>query len=389
MRSPSTGEVEVPFSAYFHLARTGRHPGGKLVEGLRMSRVNGEDRHGGHGLPVGHPDREAGPSAGAAAEGGVEGRRPYAHVPVMVAEVVGLLEAVPAGPVLDATVGGGGHAAALLAAHPGLTIVGVDRDPAAVEAATAALAPFGPRAVVVRDRFDRLDRVLDGAGIGQLSGALFDLGVSSPQLDDPGRGFSYRADARLDMRMDPGQRLTAADVVNHADERDLARLLADSGERRFASRIVRAIVAARPLETTGQLAAVVRDAIPAAARRHGGHPARRVFQAIRIAVNDELAVLPAALDGALDRLVGGGRCVVLSYHSGEDRIVKDRFRRAATGGCVCPPGLPCVCGAVPTVRLLTRGARKPSPAEVAGNPRSESARLRAVERLPGAVAAGA
>jgi 16S rRNA (cytosine1402-N4)-methyltransferase len=189
--------------------------------------------------------------------------------------------------------------------------------------------------------------------------------------------------------MDPGQRLTAADVVNHADERDLVRLLTESGERRFASRIVRAIIAARPVDTTGQLAAVVRDAIPAAARRHGGHPARRVFQAIRIAVNDELAVLPAALDAAVDRLAGGGRCVVLSYHSGEDRIVKDRFRRAATGGCVCPPGLPCVCGAIPTVRLLTRGARKPSPAEVADNPRSESARLRAVERLPGVGAAGA
>jgi 16S rRNA (cytosine1402-N4)-methyltransferase len=307
----------------------------------------------------------------------------------MVSEVVGLFGAVPDGTVLDATVGGGGHAGAVLAAHPGLAIVGIDRDPAAVEAARATLSPYGPRAVVVRDRFDRLDQVLDDAGIGQLSGALFDLGVSSPQLDDPDRGFSYRADARLDMRMDPGQPMTAADVVNQADERDLVRLLVDSGERRFASRIVRAIVAARPVETTGQLATVVRDAIPAAARRHGGHPARRVFQAIRIAVNDELAFLPAALDAALDRLADGGRCVVLSYHSGEDRIVKDRFRRAATGGCVCPPGLPCVCGAAPSVRLLTRGARKPSPAEVAENPRSESARLRAVERLSRVGTAGA
>jgi 16S rRNA (cytosine1402-N4)-methyltransferase len=388
MRSPSTGEVEVPFSAYFHLARTGRHPGGKLVEGLRMSRAGSdEDGESGQGRPAEHPD--GGPSPPAGTEGATGHRRAFSHVPVMVSEVVGLFEGVPAGPVFDATVGGGGHAAAVLAAHPGLTVVGIDRDPAAVEAATAALAPFGSRAVVVRDRFDRLDRVLDGAGVGQLSGALFDLGVSSPQFDDPGRGFSYRADARLDMRMDPAQRLTAADVVNDADERDLARLLADSGERRFASRIVRAIVAARPLETTGQLAAVVRDAIPAAARRHGGHPARRVFQAIRIAVNDELAVLPAALDAAVARLAGGGRCVVLSYHSGEDRIVKDRFRQAATGGCVCPPGLPCACGAIPTVRLLTRGARKPSPAEVADNPRSESARLRAVERLPRVGAAGA
>jgi 16S rRNA (cytosine1402-N4)-methyltransferase len=388
MRSPSTGEVEVPFSAYFHLARTGRHPGGKLVEGLRMSRAdNSEDEASGEDRPGPQPGHGSSSSSGPGAA--ASRRRGYTHLPVMVSEVVELFDAVPDGTVLDATVGGGGHAAAVLAAHRGLTIVGIDRDPAAVDAARAVLAPYGPRAIVVQDRFDRLDRVLDDAGIGRVSGVLFDLGVSSPQFDDPDRGFSYRADARLDMRMDPGQPMTAADVVNQADERDLVRLLVDSGERRFASRIVRAIVAARPVETTGQLATVVRDAIPAAARRHGGHPARRVFQAIRIAVNDELAVLPVALDAALDRLADGGRAVALSYHSGEDRIVKDRFRLAATGGCACPPGLPCVCGATPTVRLLTRGARKPSPGEVAENPRSESARLRAVERLPGVGPAGA
>ncbi len=261
MRSPSTGEVEVPFSAYFHLARTGRNPGGKLVEGLRMSWMG---------------DR-----------GDV-----FLHLPVMAAEVVGLFAPVPPGVVLDATVGGGGHAAAILAAHPGLTIVGLDRDPRAVEAARLALAPFGTRARVVRARFDGLDRVLDDLGVADVSGALFDLGVSSPQLDEPARGFSYRADAPLDMRMDPDQALTAADVVNGAEERDLIRLLVDNGEARFARRIARALIAARPLRTTGELAEVVRQAIPAAARRHGGHPARRVFQAVRIAVNDEQARAP-------------------------------------------------------------------------------------------------
>ncbi|HEY2301047.1 MAG TPA: 16S rRNA (cytosine(1402)-N(4))-methyltransferase RsmH [Acidimicrobiales bacterium] len=352
MRSPSTGGVEGPFSAHFHLVRTGRHPGGKLVEGLRMS-WNGEP----------------------------EDQR-FSHLPVMAAEVVELFAPVPPGVVLDATLGGGGHASAILDRLPDLSVVGLDQDPIAIRAATTALAPYGPRAHVVHSRFDRLDTALDGVGIDRISGALFDLGVSSPQLDRPERGFSYRTDAPLDMRMDPGQSLTAADLVNDSSEQDLVALLVDNGEGRFARRIVRAIVAARPVATTAQLADIVRTAIPAAARRHGGHPARRVFQAIRIAVNDELSVLPVALDAAVARLSPGGRCVVLSYHSGEDRIVKEHFRTAATGGCTCPPGLPCVCGATPTVRLLNRGSRKPSAAEVEANPRSESARLRAVERLP-------
>jgi len=183
------------------------------------------------------------------------------------------------------------------------------------------------------------------------------------------------------MRMDPDRATTAADLVNSMREDELVRLLADNGESRFARRVARAIIAARPLTTTGELAEVVRSAIPAAARRTGGHPARRVFQGLRIAVNDELGVLPVALDAALERLAPGGRAVVLAYHSGEDRLVKRRFLLASTGGCVCPPGLPCQCGATPTVRLLNRGARKPSPEELAANPRSASARLRAVERM--------
>jgi 16S rRNA (cytosine1402-N4)-methyltransferase len=183
------------------------------------------------------------------------------------------------------------------------------------------------------------------------------------------------------MRMDPEGPTTAADLVNNMREQELVRLLLDNGESRFARRIARAIIAARPITTTAQLAEVVRGAIPAAARRTGGHPARRAFQGLRIAVNEELDVLPVALDQVLPRLVPGGRAIVLSYHSGEDRLVKRHFQLAATGGCICPPGLPCQCGAVASVRLLTRGARKPSAAELAENPRSGSARLRAVERL--------
>ncbi len=348
MRSPSTGRVGVPFSARFHSVRSGRHPGGTSVGGLRMNQA--------------------------------EDTAPFQHQPVMAAEILALLRTAPPGVVLDATLGGGGHAALVLEANPSLRLVGLDQDPDAVAAATARLARFGDRVTVLQQRFDRLGDVLDHLQVPALSAAMFDLGVSSPQLDRPGRGFSYRLDGPLDMRMDPGSATTAADVVNGWPEPRLVRLLADHGERRFARRIARAIVAARPLTTTGQLATVVRDAIPAPARRRG-HPARRVFQAVRVAVNDELEILAGALDEAIHRLTPGGRLVVLSYHSGEDRIAKDRLRVAATGGCVCPPGLPCVCGATPTVRLLTRGARRPSAAEVAANHRAESARLRSAERL--------
>ncbi len=305
----------------------------------------------------------------------------FAHQPVMVNEIVDLLAAVPAGVMLDATVGGGGHAAAILDAHPHLSVVGLDRDPDAVAAAGARLGRFGPRARLVRAPFDRLIEVLAGLDVDGLSGALFDLGVSSPQLDRAGRGFSYRAEGPLDMRMDPDAARDAADVVNASTENELAALFAANGEGRFARRIARAVVAGRPITTTTQFAAIVRDAIPAATRRHGGHPAKRVFQAVRIAVNDELTVLPGSLEAALDLLVPEGRALVLAYHSGEDRIVKATFRQAETGGCVCPPGLPCVCGARPTVRVIRRGALKPSPEEVAINRRAESARLRIAERL--------
>jgi 16S rRNA (cytosine1402-N4)-methyltransferase len=304
------------------------------------------------------------------------------HDPVMVDEVVALFGPVPAGLVVDATAGMGGHSAALLAALPHLRLLCLDRDPEAVLATSGRLSAFGDRAMVRHGRFDRLVEAaaLAGAGPGSLSGVLFDLGVSSPQLDTPGRGFSYWHDAPLDMRMDPTTGPTAAEVANEWDEQELARLFAANGEGRFARRIARAVVRARPVSSTGQLAGVVRDAIPAAARRHGGHPARRVFQALRVAVNQELELLEEALPEAIAALAPGGRCVALSYHSGEDRVVKSAFARAASGGCTCPPGLPCACGARPSGHLVFRGARRPAPAEVAANRRAESARLRAFER---------
>ena len=305
----------------------------------------------------------------------------FEHRPVMVDEVVDLFRAVPSGTVVDATVGGGGHAAAILDALPHLTVLGLDRDADALAAATSSLARFGERVEVRQVRFDALTETMNELGMQTVAGVLFDLGVSSPQFDRADRGFSYRLDAPLDMRMDRRQTRSAADIVNTTDERDLARILRDHGDERFAARIARAIVANRPIATTTALAEIVRDAIPAPARRRGGHPAKRTFQALRIEVNDELAVLPDALDQAIDVLAPGGRCVVLSYHSGEDRIVKARFRDAATGGCTCPPGLPCQCGATPLVRELRPLKRRASAAEVAVNRRAESAVLRAVERI--------
>jgi 16S rRNA (cytosine1402-N4)-methyltransferase len=308
---------------------------------------------------------------------------PFAHQPVLLDLVVELFGPVPPGVVVDATVGGGGHAAALLDAHPHLSLVGLDQDPAALRAAADRLARFGDRAVLRHARFDALRTTLGALGHDETSGTLFDLGVSSPQLDRAERGFSFRAEGPLDMRMDPSQPTTAATLVNGADVHQLADILRSFADERYALRIARAIVAARPIETTTRLAEVVGDAIPAPARRRsGGHPARRTFQALRIAVNDELAILPGALDDAIDLLRPGGRCVALAYHSGEDRIVKARFRHAATGGWSGPPGLPPPPDIRPTVRLLRRGAWKPSPDEVAANPRAEAARARAVEKLP-------
>ena len=308
---------------------------------------------------------------------------PFRHQPVMLDEVVALITAptVPGGLVVDCTLGGGGHAAALLEARDDFTLLGLDQDEDALAASAQSLGRFADRAHLRHARFDQLADHVGALGFSSISAALFDLGVSSPQLDRAERGFSYREDAPLDMRMDRSAGRTAADVVNTADENTLTRLFVDNGEGRFARRIARSLIAARPVTTTGQLVEIVRASIPAPARRTGGHPAKRVFQALRIEVNDELEVLPVALDAALGLLTPGGRCVVLAYHSGEDRLVKDRFLAAESGGCTCPPNLPCGCGARGTVRLLNRGSRKPSADEIALNPRAESARLRAAERL--------
>lgn len=305
----------------------------------------------------------------------------FRHLPVMAEEIAALFGVVPPGFVLDATLGGGGHAELLLERWPHLKVLGIDRDEAALRAARRRLARFGGRLQVHHCRFDRLEAAMEALKIDSLSGALFDLGVSSPQLDVAERGFSYRTAAPLDMRMDQSQPWSAADVVNGYPAEQLARVIKEHGDERFARRIADAIVAARPIETTTHLAEVVVSAIPAPARRTGGHPAKRTFQAIRIEVNGELDALPIALEAAMRRTVPGGRVAVLSYHSGEDRIVKQQMRDAATGGCLCPPDLPCVCDAVQTVRLVRRVPRTPSAVEVTGNRRAASARLRVAERI--------
>ena len=386
IRSLSAGTMEGPYSARFPSSPIGeksrRAPAGREAADERSARGRGPHHRE---RSTRHPRRAArhhdleGPH--------MAGDTPYAHRPVMVDEVTRIFESVPPGVVIDATLGGGGHARALLTAQPHLRLLGVDQDDAALAASASLTDEFPGRVTLVRARFDRLAEVaaahLDEIeGDVVITGVLFDLGVSSPQLDQADRGFSYRHDAPLDMRMDRSASLSAADVVNTYDVADLAAVLRDFGDERFATRIARAIVAARPVTTTGELAELVRDAIPAPARRRGGHPAKRTFQAVRIEVNHELDILPGTLDRAIDLLAPGGRIAVLSYHSGEDRIVKDRLRQAETGGCVCPPGLPCACGAVALVRLLKRGGWTPTSGELAENPRSESARLRTAERLP-------
>ena len=316
---------------------------------------------------------------------GAPGASAFHHLPVMCDEVLEVLGSGPSGIVLDATVGGGGHAAAILAANPDISLLGLDCDDAALPAAAERLEQFGDRVVLHRSAFGDLAGAMGAAGVASISGFLFDLGVSSPQLDWAERGFSYREAGPLDMRMDRRQRLTAAEVVNGYEEAELARILYRNADERHARRIARTVVAARPVADTSQLAELVREAIPAPARRRGGHPAKRTFQAIRIEVKGELEQLAGALDEAIRRLVPGGMGVVLSYHSGEDRIVKERFDRAATGGCACPPRLPCACGATPIATLSRRAGRTPIVDEATSNPRAASARLRSLERIVGTV----
>ena len=308
------------------------------------------------------------------------------HIPVMRERVLALLAPALQGPdavLVDATLGLGGHAASALDAFPHLRLIGLDRDPAALKLSGERLAPFGERVTCVHAVYDEVPEVLASLGLSRVQGILFDLGVSSMQLDEPERGFAYSVDAPLDMRMDQEVGLTAADVVNTYDATALARILREYGEEKFATRIANRIVTERaqaPFTSSARLVEVIRESIPAAARRTGGNPAKRTFQALRIEVNGELDVLRRAIPAALEALAVGGRIVVLSYQSLEDRIVKRAF--AAGTEVRVPHGLPVIpSDRQPWLRLLTRGAELASAEEIDANPRSAPVRLRAAERV--------
>ena len=308
------------------------------------------------------------------------------HVPVLLRRVLELLAPALAdrdAVCVDATLGLGGHAEALLSAYPRLTLVGLDRDPEALRRAGERLAPHTDRVSLVHTVSSEIADVLADLGHERVHGVLFDLGVSSLQLDEVSRGFAYAQDAPLDMRMDPTAGVTAAQVVNDYPVERLRKIFSEYGEERFAGRVAAAVERERrraPITSSARLAELVRDAIPAATRRKGGHPAKRVFQALRIEVNGELDAVRRAIPDAIDALAVGGRIVVLAYHSLEDRIVKREL--AARSKSTAPIGLPVEPeGTAPTLRLLTRGAEVPDEAEVAANPRAASARLRAAERV--------
>ncbi|HOQ53414.1 MAG TPA: 16S rRNA (cytosine(1402)-N(4))-methyltransferase RsmH [Micropruina sp.] len=316
----------------------------------------------------------------------MDGQQAVAHVPVMCARIVELLS-VPLQAAdsryVDCTLGLGGHAEAILEACPRATLIGIDRDQHALRLAGERLARFGDRVQLYQARYDELPEVLAEAGRPRVQAILADLGLSSMQIDRRERGFAYSVDAPLDMRMDDTQTLTAADLVNQASAAELSMILRRFGEERFADRIARRVVAERadePFTTSGRLVRVIEGAIPAAARATGGHPAKRTFQALRIAVNDELVALAGLLPAAIAALAPGGRLAVLAYHSGEDRLVKNALRDAATDRA--PRGLPAVPdGLRAQLMLLTRGAERPGPDEVQVNPRAASARLRVGERI--------
>jgi 16S rRNA (cytosine1402-N4)-methyltransferase len=310
-----------------------------------------------------------------------------AHLPVMRDRVLELLAPaldLPGALLVDATLGRAGHASALLAAHPDLSLIGIDADASAIEESRQVLGDFAGRFTLVQAVYDELPQILASLGRRAVQGVLFDLGVSSPQLDDPGRGFSYSKDAPLDMRMNQDGLLTAADVLNTYPASELARVLRQYGEERYATQIGRAIVRTRrheELTTTQQLVDTIKSAVPIPAQFAGGHPAKRTFQALRIAVNDELGQLDRALPLAWGLLREGGVLAGISFHSLEDRRVK-RFLAERAQGCVCPPDLPvCVCGREPEAALLRRRSIVPSQEELERNPRASSARLRAATKL--------
>lgn len=309
-----------------------------------------------------------------------KGEVKFIHVPVLLQAVLDGLQVRPGGQYIDATVGGGGHAASILkASSPDGRLLGMDRDPSAVEMAGLRLAAWVERVVLVHRSFDHLAEVARAHQFVPVDGILFDLGFSSLQLADASRGFSFMAEGPLDMRFDPqANDPTAADLLNELPVEELAELIYRYGEEKRARRIAETIVAARPLRTTRDLVAVIERVMQ---RRERIHPATRTFQALRIAVNDELATLEAALPQAVEMLAPGGRLVVISFHSLEDRLVK-RFMRRESQDCICPPGAPvCTCRHRATLRLITRKPVRPTAEEVAANPRSRSARLRVAERI--------
>ena len=306
------------------------------------------------------------------------------HIPVMLNETLKLLEPAPGKIIVDATLGGGGHAAAVLEKLlPGGKLIGLDWDRDSLKEASERLKPYQDAFYPVKENFRNLKKVLEQMGVEGLDGILFDLGVSSHQLDSPQRGFAYRRDDPLDMRMDMQLQQTAADLLNNLNHGELASIFRRYGEEKWAGRIASFIVKRRikePITYSGQLVEIVRDAIPAAARREGGHPAKRVFQALRIAINDELENLQSGLIQGIENLRPGGRIVVIAYHSLEDRMVKETFRHYSKG-CICPPQFPvCRCGMVPKLKLVTRKPLFPTREEMENNPRARSARLRGAEK---------
>lgn len=309
----------------------------------------------------------------------------FQHKSVLLQECIDALNIRPDGIYLDGTLGGAGHSSQIARRlTEGGRLIGVDRDRTALAAAKERLAPYADRVTLVHSNFAEIDAILDSLGIPAVDGMLFDLGVSSPQLDDASRGFSYMADAPLDMRMDKDDVLTAGEVVNTWPQGELRRILYDYGEERYAPQIAAAICRARekaPVETTLELVDIIRSAMPAQALREKQHPAKRSFQVIRIAVNDELGAVSRMMQAAVGRLNPGGRLAVITFHSLEDRIVKSEMQQAARG-CTCPPEFPvCVCGKKPLVKLVTRKPIVSGPAELEENPRARSAKLRVAERL--------
>lgn len=308
------------------------------------------------------------------------------HVPVMLDRCLDLLAPAisrPGAVVIDGTLGMGGHSEAMLERFPDLTLIGIDRDLMAHQLAGERLARFGDRFIPVHAVYNEIPRALKEAGVSTVDGVLFDLGVSSMQLDEHTRGFAYSYDAPLDMRMDKTEDLTAAIVVNEYDEGHLRRIIRQWGEEKFAARIAATIVAKRattPFTTTGQLVKAIQEAVPVAAQRKGGHPAKRTFQALRIEVNHELDALEEAIPAAIDALNLGGRCVAMSYHSLEDKIVKSSFTARATSSA--PKGFPVELEEhKPELKIITRGAEPPTEAEIEENPRAASAKLRAAEKI--------